>query len=101
MIHSHTSDSETAKQYPLAKSYTLKFLKELIKQIEESRNIVNELIYNNYVDLLNQKDDDQFYYVTYSVCDEEFTFKQSDKLVTDGTTGKLTRFIILVFNILK
>ena len=88
LIHSNTSANETAKQYPLPRAYTLKFLKELIRRVEESRNVVNESIYSSYIDLLNQKNDDGFHFVTYMVCGEEFTFKQSDKLVIDGTTGK-------------
>lgn len=88
LIHSNTSGSETARQYPLPRAYTLKFLKELIRRVEESRHVVNESIYVSYINLLNHKEDDEFHFVTYAVCGEKFTFKQSDKLVTDGTTGK-------------
>lgn len=88
MIHSNTSGNETTTQYPLPRAYTLKFLKELIRRVEESRHVVNESIYASYIDLLNHKEDDEFHFVTYTVCGEEFTFKQSDKLVTDGTTGR-------------
>ena len=83
----NTSDDETARRYPLPSSFRLRYLKELIKRIECSHNVVNESIYNDYIDLLNEKAIDEFHHVTYTVCDRVFTFKQSDKLVTDGTTG--------------
>lgn len=83
LIFQSTCGDELAITYPPARSYSSKFLKDLIKKIEDSRNVVNETIYQCYIELLNDKND-EFHYLTYSVCNLEFTFKQSDKMVTDG-----------------
>lgn len=98
------------KKHPVKSSYVRLFLKKILDQVEKSEGSVNELIYEEYVKLL-QKDDSAYAFKSYFIPDlfDYVPIEESCCLLSNGTTGlttwegsfALTEFMLANKNILN
>ncbi|KAF2350512.1 Lysine methyltransferase [Trinorchestia longiramus] len=94
---------DTARRFPAKVSYTKRFLKSLIQQIEQQGHEVLEEFYTSYTDLLagsgerlpgtrvGGEADDVNFYRTYSLWGGgRVTLRETSNVVAEGTTGLCT-----------